>query len=365
MEFIVQKENFLSTIQTVQKAVSSKSVIPSMSGILFDVNKNINMQATDLELTINSSVEAKIKKTGKAVLPARLLMDIVKNLDGDSVFMGVQDSVACISSGNAEFKLNTLYADDFPENITPDLEDIGSIQGDVIKHGIAHVIKAVARDESRPILTGVFLKITDNNVEFAATDSYRLAVDKGSLDKNLNKNIELIIPNRVLDEILKITDDNTKLDLSCSDSHIKFNIGMVQILSRLIDGQYPSYSQLIPNKFKNSINISSTELMNSVRRVMSVAVNNPVKITINKNLFMVSATNQGIGEAVDKINIKFDGEPYITAFNPNYLLDGIQACDCDEIVININEQNKPVLLNPGKQEGPDFGYIIMPVRVND
>lgn len=365
MEFIVKKDHFLSLIQITQKAISSKSVVPSMSGILFDVNKVINMRATDLELLVDSSIEAQIKKTGKVILPAKLLIDIVKNLDGDSVFISTQDSVACISSGNAEFKVNTVYADDFPENTISDLDDIGSIQGMVIKRGITHVIKAAAKDESRPILTGIFLRVVENTIEFAATDSYRLAVYKDSLDKNLDKNIELIIPNRILDEILKIADDSMKLNISCSGSHVKFNIGTIQVISRLIDGQYPPYSQLIPDKFKYSIKINSNELMNSVRRIMSVAVNNPIKITFDKNFLTISVVNQGIGEAVDKIKIKFSGETFVTAFNSNYLLDGIQACNCDEVIINLNEQNKPVLLKPDKQEGFDFSYIIMPVRVNE
>lgn len=376
LKFTTKRNGFLDIIQTTQRAVSSKSVIPVMSGILFNVNKVVNLQATDLEMSINSTHEADIEEPGNVVLPARLLLDVIKNFNEGDIFIQTHNSVIFIRSGNAEFKLNTLPSDDFPEikPLQASKESI-SVEGDMIKDGIIRVIKAVARDESRPILTGIYIKINNNDIEFATTDSYRLAVYKSTSQrvdkpKNPKSNIQsltssMVVPYRVMDELIKIINGNIKIDIEYDENNIRFSIGGTQLISRLIDGNYPPYNQLIPNEFKHSIKVNTSELSNSIRRMVSVAGNNPIKMVIDKDTLTVSAINQGIGEALDKIKVKFTGEPYTIAFNSNYLLDGIQACGCDEITLNLNEQNRPVLLKPAKEESFDFSYIIMPVRVND
>lgn len=362
MEFICGKNQLLESLLVTQKAVSSKVVIPAMSGILFEVGKNLSLVATDLELSIKTSLEANIKQQGSAILPARYLTDIIRNMNSENIHITVTDQLANIKGGKANFNINTLHVEEFPEAIPSDLESVGYMQSASLKRGVSYVIKASAKDESRPVLSGVLLKLEDKNLEFATTDSYRLAVYKETMESGQEKNLQLIIPSKTMDEVVKIIGNNElKIEIEASESHIKFNVGNVQVVSRLIDGQYPAYGQLIPSEFIHSIKINVNELMASVRRISSIAGQNPIKFNFEDNNLLLTASNQGIGEAEDTLEIQYKGEAQTIAFNPNYLLDGLSVIEQGEALINLNEPNKPVLL---KTESENFDYIIMPVRVS-
>lgn len=362
MEFNCVKSQFLDSLLITQRAVSSKVVIPAMSGILTIVDKNVSLLATDLELSIKTVLDAKIKTPGQAILPAKYLTDIIRNISSKEIDLSINDDLANIQGGKANFKINTLHFDEFPETMPSDLESIGFIQSGLLKKGVSYVIKASAKDESRPVLSGLLLKIEGNNIEFASTDSYRLATYKDTLEQAYESNIELIIPSKAMDEIIRIIGNTEiKIEIEASNSHVRFNIGNVQVVSRLIDGQYPPYNQLIPNEFNHSIEINVEDLMASIKRIASIAVQNPIKFNFDKGLLRITASNQGIGEAEDILEVKYEGEPQEIAFNPNYLLDGLAVVEENTAILSLNEPVKPVLL---KSNNNNFNYIIMPVRVS-
>lgn len=362
MQFNCVKSQLLESLLTVQRAVSSKIVIPAMSGILIIADKDVSLFATDLELSIKTVLNADIQTPGKVILPAKYLTEIVRNIQSEDISITVSDEIANIKGGKANFKINTLHFDEFPDTAPEELETIGFIQSGLFKKAVSYVIRASAKDESRPVLSGVLLKMEEYNIELASTDSYRLAVYKDIIEQPQSSNIELIIPGKVMDEIIKIMGNvEIKIEIEANNSHVKFTIGNVQVVSRLIDGQYPPYQQLIPNEFNHSIEVNIADLIASIKRIASIAAQNPLKFNFDKNSLKITATNQGIGEAEDILDIQYDGETQEIAFNSNYLLDGLTVIEEDTATLNLNEPVKPVLLRSNKE---NFNYIIMPVRVS-
>jgi len=356
-----------NAIQVVQKAVSIRSTLPILSGILFQAKEGkMTLSATNLELSIKYSIPVKVEKEGSVVIPARLVGDIVKNLPEATIemFLDSSNNQVKLLCQESNFNIKILPPEDFPK--FPDLKTnqscvIGSF--DLIK-AIKQVIKSTSIDETRPILTGVFLNIINNKLKMVATDSYRLAIKEVDLKEGLKDKIKVIIPSKTLGELIKIISGEKKCDVSLefTDNQLIFKTSNITLISRLIEGQYPNYQQLLPEEYGVNMDIDKEDFINAVKRVsLFTQDNSPIKITVKEGVMELNAASSDLGEAIEKIKVEGVKEDINIAFNPLYLLEGLMSVGGERIIFEVINTVKPGLLRP--QEKKNFLYLIMPVRV--
>jgi len=356
-----------NAIQVVQKAVSTRSTLPILSGILFQAKEGkMTLSATNLELSIKYSIPVKVEKEGSVVIPARLVGDIVKNLPEATIemFLDSSDNQVKLLCQESNFNIKILPPEDFPK--FPDFKTnqscvVGSL--DLIE-GIKQVIKSTSIDETRPILTGVFLNINNDKLKMVATDSYRLAIKEVDLKEGLKDKIKVIIPSKTLGELIKIISGEKKCDISLefTDNQLIFKTNNIILISRLIEGQYPNYQQLLPEEYGVNIDVNKEDFINAVKRVsLFTRDNSPIKITVKEGVMELNAASSDLGEAIEKIKVEGVKEDINIAFNPLYLLEGLMSVGGERIIFEVINTVKPGLLRPKK--GKNFLYLIMPVRV--
>lgn len=366
MEFECLKSDLFNAIQITQRAISNKNIMPILSGILFQTKENkLFLDASNLEMSIKNSFEVNNKKNGSAVIPARIFFDIIKNLPESNVKLKYSDEKKqlILNCDNSEFCINTFTASDFPQTSEEETEREFTIEKDKIVKIISKVIKTASRDETRQILTGIFIKINNNEIEVVGTDSYRLAVYKDKIGEN-KENIEVVLPTKNLDELIKILSSEKveKVYINFMKNQAIFKFGDICIFSRLIEGQFPNYNQLITDNNKINLKINRQELINIIKRVSLFSHgNNPIKLFFKDKKIIISALSQELGEAVEYIEIDKDIEELNIAFNPQYLLDGLQVLDDENIIFEMNDSLKPALIKSEKDK--NYLYLIMPVRI--
>ncbi|MBS3908414.1 MAG: DNA polymerase III subunit beta [Actinobacteria bacterium] len=364
MNIQISQEELNRAVQTVQKAVSPRALLPVLSGVHFKAaNGMLHLYATDLELSIKCVLPATVREEGETVIPARLLGEIVKNLPAGNIEIVSDDKGGNIKiiSLNAVFDIRSYSPSDFPKfpNITghSGVKISGRVLSDVIKH----VIKAVSRDETRPILSGVLINIDKGHLKMVATDSYRLSIKDVAVEGLDATQSSAVIPGRCLDEVSKAVGDKD-VEIILEPNLVYFDLGDTVIISRLIEGQFPNYQQLLPSDCDLRVKFSRQDLIAGVRRVALLAQSTSlVKMKIDNNEVEISAISQDLGSAIERVSAKTFGEGIEIAFNANYLLDGLQSIGEDEINIELNSPLKPGLVRPVQDRG--FIYLIMPVRI--
>jgi len=353
-----------SALQIVQKAVSSRSILPILSGIFFDAEEgSIKLCSTDLELSIMCEIPVGIEQNGSTVIPARLIGDIVKNLPDERLSLESDEkgSGVKLTCGSSVFNLKSFPAEDFPR--FPELlkEKSILINGKDFSEVVKQVVKAVSKDETRPVLNGVLMTVEKGKLKMVATDSYRLSIREISIEGAPSEDIKVIIPARCLDEVSKICGDKN-LEIGLAKNQVYFKTEGVVIVSRLIEGQFPNYQQLLPGDCELRVKFNRDSLISSLRRVSLLAQNNSlVKIKINENSAQVSAMTQDLGSAVEEIEAEVAGEGIEIAFNAQFLIDGLNSVDEEEVFLELNSPLKPGLLRPLISQ--DFIYLAMPVRI--
>ena len=364
MNIQISQEELNRVVQIAQKAVSPRGLLPVLTGILFKAaNGVLDLYATDLEISIRCTLPATVIREGETVIPARLLGEIVKNLPAGNIEIVSDDKSGNIKilSRNAVFDIRSYSPSDFPKfpNITghSGVKINGRVFSDVVKH----VIKAVSKDETRPVLSGVLMTIEKGHLKMVATDSYRLSIKDVAVEGLSVNQSSAIIPGRCLDEVSKAVSDKD-VEIILEPNLVYFDLGDTVIISRLIEGQFPNYQQLLPSDCDLRVKFSRHELIASLRRVALLAQNTSlVKMKIGNNEVEISAMSQDLGSAIERLMTKTDGEGMEIAFNSNYLLDGLQSIGEDEINIELNSPLKPGLVRPAQDQG--FIYLVMPVRI--
>jgi len=358
---LIEQSIFAERLQIVQKAVSNRTTLPILSGIYVEaISDNLTLYATDLEIAIKTSAKAQIKKEGQIVLPAKLITEIVKNLPEAKVELvsNENENTLQIKSQQSTFNLNTLAPDDYPH--FPDTEDTASFK--ILKKdfdkAVRQVINSASKDESRPILTGALINIEKEKIKIVATDSYRLALKEIS-SKNSSAT-QAIIPHRALDEASKIECKDIKITLSPNQA--VFYLNDTTIVSRLINGQYPNYSQLFPQKFETTIVSNKDELLSAVKRVSILSLNNtPLKINTSSGKLKISAETADYGSANEEIMATTKGKDIEIAFNAKYLIDGLLGIDGENAVLELVDPLQPGIL---KSDEKGFNYLLMPIRLS-
>lgn len=377
MKFSVERSSFLSAIQNVQRAVSTKTTIPILSGIKIAVDQTgLKMTATDLEIGIETNLPAfvnheqivHIMEEGAIVLSTRYLSEIVRKLPHSSVEIEVkQNYLTIIRSGSSEFNLHGLNAEEYPRLPQVSGNQVFSIPALVLKDMIRQTVPAVSTEEIRPVLTGVVMSLKDGQLQFVATDSHRLALRVANVEAPADLTFSnVIVPGKSLSELGRLLPDNDSLvDIVIADNQILFKMEYTQFYSRLIDGQYPDTSRIIPNTFKTEFKVGSKDFLEAIERAALIARdndNNVVRLNIKLNLIEISSNSPDVGKVSETlIPAAVSGEELLIAFNAKYLIDALRVIESDEIIIQLTGSMSPFLIK--QLDNPNYLHLILPVRI--
>jgi DNA polymerase III subunit beta len=358
------KDELVSALSIVSRAVSTRSTVQVLSGILVRTEgEAVELAATDMELSLRLPLEAEVEGSGSVVVPGRLLVDLARLLPEGHVMLEqrAEDAVLEVRGGPSTSRLNTYSAEDFPK--LPDVDNVQTFSVDraAFLETVARVARAASRDESRPVLTGILVRFEGGRLIMAATDSYRLSVKETELETEGAPELEAIVPARALAELARIAADADELRVGVQENHVVFNAGGVWLTTRRIDGQFPNYKQLIPETFEHQVALPREEFLEVVRRTSVMAQrNSPIRLRFAEGEVTVSAQTQDVGEARETLPVAFSGEELEIGFNPEFLRDGVESVHSDEVQLRLISSLRPGLI---RSEDENFSYLIMPIRL--
>jgi DNA polymerase-3 subunit beta len=364
----LERDVFLGQLQMVTRVASTRSAIQALSGVQLAVSGSAcELRATDTEVSLRVPLQADVERDGAVILPARLVVDVVRSLPSRRLVVELRTAEHDVEilSGNATFHIRTLHAEDFPPFPEPDPATAVSVPAAAFVETVVKVAGSASHDETRPVLTGILVSASDSEVTMVATDSYRLSVKETSLPVALTAAFEVNVPARALQELSRIAGHSVEEELTISvrQNQVVFVLGDVVLSSRLIDGQFPNYRQLLPDSFEHELRISGPELRDVVRRVSLLAQKNaPLRLAFAPGELTVSSQTPDVGEARESLPVPFQGDPLEIGFNAEFLRDGLDAIGDGDVVLKLISPLRPGLLESG--DGSGFLYLIMPIRLN-
>ncbi len=368
MKISLERDLLLGQLQTVGRVASTRSAIQALSGVqLMASSEGCELRATDMDVGLRVPLEAEVVRDGVVVLPARLLLDVVRSLPSPSVSLELRSAEQDVElvSGSATFHIRSLRTEDFPPFPEPDGESAVSVPADAFVTTALKVAGSASRDETRPVLTGILVSAADRELRMVATDSYRLSVKETALEAPLSDNFEVNVPARALQELARVAAHagDEQLTVTVRQNQVLFVLGRVVLSSRLIDGQFPNYRQLLPETFEHELRVAGGELTDVVRRISLLAQKNaPLRLSFQSGELTVSAQTPDVGEAQESLPVAFQGEPLEIGFNPEFLRDGLEAIDEGDVLLKLISPLRPGLIESADESG--FKYLIMPIRLN-
>jgi DNA polymerase III subunit beta len=360
--------DLLAQLQTATRVASSRAPGQALSGVMISAEGDQPLLlATDMEVGLRVPLPGEILHPGSVVLPARLVLEVVRSLPADTVTLELrqQEQDVELISGPAKFHLRTLRSEDFPTLPAPDSTTRMTLPTEVFVDTALQVSRSASKDETRPVLTGVLVSAGAQELTMVATDSYRLSVKHATLAAALDGTIEANIPARALQELARIAQSVSapELAVSTGQNQVVFEVGDIVLSSRLIDGQFPNYRQLLPESVEHELRLSSGEIVDVVRRVSLLAQKNaPLRLSFSEGELTVSAQTPDVGEASEMLPVPFSGEPFEIGFNPEFLRDGLESVESEELVLKLISPLRPGLIE--SPDGGEFVYLIMPIRLN-
>jgi DNA polymerase-3 subunit beta len=377
MKFLIQKDYLVQGVQDVMKAISSRTTIPILTGVKITASEEgVTLTGSDSDISIESFIPleengnqiVEVEQTGSIVLQARFFSEIVKKLPQDSVEIEIINQLqTVIRSGKAEFNLNGIDAEEYPQLPVVSEEHVFSIPADLLKHMIRQTVFAVSSSETRPILTGVNWKIENNELQCIATDSHRLAFRKALIDAADTVPIaNVVIPGKSLNELSKILDDTTdKVEIVMTEQQILFKVKNILFFSRLLDGNYPDTSRLIPTESKTDIYLNGKDFLQAIDRASLLARegrNNVVRFSALENgLVEISSDSPEIGKVTEELQSeKINGEELKISFSAKFMMDALKAIDGSEMKISFTGAMRPFFIQPVNDD--KNLQLILPVR---
>jgi len=369
MNLTISKEQIINGLQAVQNVVSTRTTLPILSNVLMRAEgERLEFTATDLDVTISSSVEAKVKKPGASTVPVKKLFGIVRELANSEIDLEVDDKNVCsIRSGASFYKINGLSADEFPPMPKFKEDKKVVLPQETIKGMMKKTSFAISTDESRYVLNGIFISLKDHKMTMVATDGRRLAMVDEEVDVSEKSQGEFIVPAKAVNELNRLLLDKGEVEIRYAENQASFTLkdeknGSVLIITKLIEGNYPNYRQVIPNEVKERVSIVREEFLHALRRaeIMTSEKSNSVKLTFGKNNLSITANSPEVGEARESIAINYKGKEMAIAFNPKYIIDPLNALANDEVFLELIDELSPGVV---KINGP-FLYVVMPMRLS-
>ncbi len=369
MKIETTRDTLLNKILLVNRTITPKITTYVLSGIMLEADNNLNIHSTDLETSIKTFVKAKVLEKGKVIVPSKILVNVLKSFPEAKIKLEHLSATneLTITCQKAKFTLNTLSLEEYPQFPTIKKQNFFKIDLKDFRYLISKVQKASSTDESRIILTGVLIEVNKGNMKMVATDSYRLSIVEKEI-KFKGKPLKVVIPARVLDSILKSDYLEGEIDINIEENQVSFELNREKelkttIVTRLLSGKFPDYEKLIPSDFKHSIIVNREKIMEVIRRVSSIEQDNiPIKLDIGEGKISVSMNIREVGSASEDFKVAYAEEKIPIAFNPGFLIDGIDIIGGKNIIFCIVEPLKPVLLKPEKDDG--LVYLLMPIRIS-
>jgi DNA polymerase III subunit beta len=312
-----------------------------------------------MELSLRATAAANVESEGAVVVPGKLLSDLARLLPPGDVTLTAQDGSLVVTSGAYSSRLHTYAAEDFPRLPPTDLA-LTALDAAALLQTIDRVARSASRDESRPVLTGILVRFEGAAVTMAATDSYRLSMKETQLP-GPGPELEAIIPARALAELPRLASGSETVGIGVQENHVVFQVDGVWLTTRRIDGQFPNVKQLIPETFETALALQRTELLEVVRRASVLAQRNtPLRLRFAEGELTVSAQSQDVGETRETIPVAYSGEPIEIGFNADFLRDGLESMDGDDVRLKLISPLRPAVI---QGEGDDFTYLVMPIRL--
>jgi len=369
MNLTIAKEQLLVGLQAVQNVVSSRTTLPILSNVLLRAEgKQLEMTATDLDVTVSCSVEAAIKQGGSTTIPVKKLFNITRELGTAEIELEVDEKNVCsVRAGSSFYKINGLAAAEFPPINQFKEEKQVTVAQDKLKAMMKKTSFAISNDEARYVLNGIFMSLKEHKMTIVATDGRRLAMTDEEVDISDKSQGEFIIPAKAVNELNRLLADKGEVSIKYADNQAEFRLtdekgNSLAIITKLIEGNYPNYRQVIPAEAKERVSIPREELLHALKRaeIMTSEKANSVKMTFGKNTLSITANSPEVGEARESIAVNYKGKELAIAFNPKYMIDPLTALTNDEVFIELIDELSPGVL---KINGP-FLYVVMPMRLS-
>jgi DNA polymerase III subunit beta len=357
------RDELTRALGVVSRGVSTRTTVQILAGILLQASgEKLDLAATDMELSLRTSLEAQVEAEGSVVVPGRLLLELARLLPDEEVSIEhkLEEAAVEVRSGPATYRLHTYNAEDFPRLPDAAAADRHEVDRELLLETVARVSRSASRDESRPVLTGVLMRFEPGKLVMAATDSYRLSVKETATEGSVPE-LEAIVPARALGELTRIAQAGDGIELGVHENQVVFSTGDALLTTRRIDGQFPNYRQLVPEAFDHELTLPRDELLDVVRRVAVMAQrNSPLRLRFADGELTVSAQTQDVGEARESLPVAFTGEPLEIGFNAEFLRDGVESVTGDQVRLKLISPLRPAVL---QGEDDDFLYLIMPIRL--
>ena len=374
MNLIILKENLKKGLDIIERITGKNLTLPILNNVLISVEKNLlKLSTTDLEVGMNYWVLVKTNEKGEITVPAKLILSLINSLPNEQITLEGKNQILHVKCDNYKVKINGQSPDDFP--IIPKIEtkDFTEINSDPFSKGMAQVVDFSSISQTKPEISGIFFNLEKNVLKVVATDSFRLAEKTIQFKENIKQPVSFIVPQRTIRELINITSDKEeKLKMYLSSNQVLFELPFpdadnpqIQLISRLIEGKYPNYQEIIPKQYETEVILSRDELINQIKTTsLFSGKTNEIKIKVNakKNKMELFAQTSELGENKSEISVKVKGKDTETSFNFKFLLDGLMNIKSDEVIFGINGIEGPAVLKPVGDIS--YLYIVMPIKNN-
>lgn len=358
-----EKEKLNGLVQTALRAISTRVTMPILSGLLVQAeDQKLTISGTDLEISIRTGAEANVQESGTTVVSGRLLGDIVKNLSPGEVKMETGEKYLVISTSGGEYRIREMMPEDYPQIPEWEGEAVIKVSSEQLSQAVNQTSRASSSDEKRPVLTGSLIEksVGEGSVRMVSTDSYRLAWREFEVNGPIAEWEDCIVPSKTLNEVARLAGSSDEdVEMKVQQRQAMFRTGGVVIGSRLIEGQFPNYRQLIPKGEKTTVKINKEELLEVLKRALIFGHN--LKVGVYSNHLRVSTETPEVGDSQEEIPAEVEGEEMEIGFNGSYMIDGIVGVGSGEVVMRMDDPQKPALVMADGEE--DYKYILMPVRL--
>ncbi len=364
MKFNATKEKLLEGLQQVQNVVSTRTTLPILSNVLLQAKEGaVHLTTTDLDVGVRGSFEANVDKVGATTLPARRLFTIIRELPSSEIAIEVDGkNAASIRSGQSFFKILGLPEEEFPPLPKFENAKVVTMRQKDLHDGLRKTAYAISTDETRYVLNGVLFSFKENKLTLVATDGRRLAMLDIELEFPRSHEAEIIVPTKAVTELQRLLKDDGEVKISVGSGQIAFDLNNTLLVSKLIEGNYPNYKQVIPSEAKERVTLERETFLNSLRRVSLLASDksNSIKLNFSKNNIEITANTPEVGEARESLPVAYKGRDFSIAFNPEFLMAPLRNLTEDEVFFDLIDEMSPGVL---KIQTP-FLYVLMPMRVS-
>lgn len=370
MKFSCKQQILSKALNIVSKAVTSRTTIPILKGILLKVDENglLTMSASDLDLTIEKTFQVEDFQPGEIVVQAKLFGDIIRKLPNENILVENQDNNVMISCSNSQFNIVGSSSDEFPKlSLSEEEREKVVFDKEILKDMIKKTSFAASIDESRGVITGVLLEMTEESLNMVSLDGFRMAIARESIKNSIEKKV--IIPAKIISEIAKIiseseTEEKT-VDMYINDKRVTFVIEDIKVVLRLLDGEFIKYNEILPSESKIKVIVNKSDLLESIERaslLAKVGKNNLVKFDIVENNIEITSKSEE-GNVKENVIISKLGDDLVIGFNSKYIIDALKAIDDEEISLLFNNSVSPCLIRP--INGNHYEYLVLPVRITN